>query len=121
MISKTTIIVLLMILMDVITGIMQACKNKTLNSTVLREGLWHKLAEIVAIVFAYLVSFVPDAFEINVSLPLLTPVCVYIVIMEIISVLENICMMNDQLMGLFSPYLEKLKGERHGTETGSEE
>lgn len=110
MISKTTLIVLLMILMDVITGIMQACKNKTLNSTVLREGLWHKLAEIVAIVFAYLVSFVPDAFDINVSLPLLTPVCVYIVIMEIISVLENICLMNGQLKTLFSPYLEKLKG-----------
>lgn len=108
--NKQIIIVCILILLDIITGIMKACKTGTLNSSILREGLWHKGAEILALVCAFVFEYIPQAFEIAIELPLLTPVCIYIVLMEVLSVIENLCVMNDQLNALFEPYLEKLKG-----------
>lgn len=108
--NKQIIIVLILIVLDIITGIMKACKTGTLNSSILREGLWHKGAEVTAMVCAWIFEYIPPAFEIAIELPLLTPVCIYIVLMEVLSVIENICVVNEQMNALFEPYLEKLKG-----------
>ena len=71
-------------LADVITGFIQAVINKDVNSQIMRTGLLHK-ALITIIV---LLSFVGDlAFSLNFISRI---VCIYVVIMELTSILENL-------------------------------
>lgn len=69
---------------DVITGFIQAVINHDVDSTKMRNGLLHK-ALIILIV---LLSFVADlSFSINF---ISKSVCIYVIIMEVMSIAENI-------------------------------
>lgn len=94
---------------DIITGLTKALYNKTLNSTILRQGLFHKLAEFLALGGCYLLQWGCRYIDLGFEIPLLIPVAIYICLMELISCIENICVVNPQLNELFAPYLEKLK------------
>lgn len=96
------------ILADIITGILQALQKGDLNSTKLREGLFHKLSEILAVGLGAGLELACDYIQLGVDIPLLNVIAVYICIMELVSVLENLCEMNPALAKLFKPYLEKL-------------
>ena len=99
------------ILFDVISGIIKALSQEGLNSTIARKGLFHKLSEILALCGAWLLEFAIQYIDLGIELPLLNVVAVYICIMELISIIENICVVNPQMYKLFKPYLEKLKGD----------
>lgn len=99
------------ILFDIITGIAKAFSQGGINSTYLRQGLFHKLSEVLAIAASALLEYGAQYIHINVDLPITEVVVAYICVMEIISILENICAMNPKLAKFFKPYLEKLKGE----------
>ena len=105
------IIVLASILFDIITGILQAVYNHTLDSEVLRKGLFHKLSEILALAFGWGIEFAIDYLEIGVEIPILTGVAAYIFIMEAVSIIENLCNINPRLLKFFAPYLKKYKNE----------
>ena len=47
------IVVAMFILLDMISGVMQAIKNKNVSSTVMRDGLIHKLTFVMAVALAY--------------------------------------------------------------------
>lgn len=94
---------------DVVTGLIKALAQKNLDSSKLRGGAVHKLAEVAAVGLAYLCQHIPAYMGITAAIPLLTPVCVYLVIMEIISCVENLCVANPNLAKVFGKYLEKLK------------
>ena len=49
--------------------------------------------------------------NLNIDIPLLTAVVSYICLMELISVIENLCNLNPDLFKFFQPYLEKMKGQ----------
>lgn len=98
------------ILFDIITGILKAFYYGKINSTGLRTGLYHKLSEIIAVAGAGLLEFGVKYVDIGVDIPVLNVVAIYICIMELISILENICEVNPKLCELFKPYLEKLNG-----------
>ena len=70
---------------DIITGWIQATINDTWDSTKMRVGLFRKSGELLVIVVAYVI----DA---AISLPFDVPAFIagYIIIMEIISVCENL-------------------------------
>ena len=70
---------------DVITGWIQATINETWDSTKMRVGLYRKSGEILVIVIAYVIYAA-------ISLPVDMPAFIagYIIIMEIISVAENL-------------------------------
>lgn len=80
-----------MMVADVVVGFIVAVINEELSSTKMRKGLLHKALMLVLI-------FVCLAIEIGIShtvalpydVPTCEVVCGYIVIMELISVLENI-------------------------------
>lgn len=80
-----------MMVADVVVGFIAAVINEELSSTKMRRGLLHKALMLVLI-------FVCLAIEIGIShtvalpydVPTCEVVCGYIVIMELISVLENI-------------------------------
>lgn len=85
------------ILLDMITGIIKAFKEKAYTSTVMREGLFHKSGSILCIVFGALVDYAQAYFDLGVSIPVALSLCVYVTLMEIGSIIENVCAINPQI------------------------
>lgn len=106
---KIGIIVGCFIIFDIVTGILKALYHEGLNSTKLRQGLFHKLSEILAVAGSMLLEIASEYINLGVDLPLVNAVAIYICLMELISILENLCEMNPELEKLFKPYLQKLK------------
>lgn len=76
---------LILMAADVVTGWIQASVNGTWDSTKMRKGLFRKSGELMIIIVAYVI------YE-AIALPVDVPVFIsgYVVIMEILSVLENL-------------------------------
>ena len=71
-------------LSDVLTGFIQAVINNNLDSKIMRQGLLHK----VLIILLVILSFVVDK---TFNLPIVSKiVCIYIIVMETISIFENL-------------------------------
>lgn len=113
------IVTLCFILFDIVTGLIKGIYNKKLNSTALRKGLFHKLAEVVAVFGTGLLEYGVQYVNIGIDIPLLGVVSVYICVMELISCMENLAEVNPVLGKLFKPYLEKLK-QKEGEEYGKD-
>lgn len=91
------IIVLVFIVIDVATGILQAIMNKGLDSTIMRNGLFHKAAFLLAIAFAYACEYGMAYLDLGFSMPIVGAVCVYICLTETVSILENLGKLNPEL------------------------
>lgn len=70
---------------DIVTGWIQATINNTWDSTKMRTGLFRKSGELMVIIISYVIY-------VAISLPVDIPVWIagYIVIMEVISICENL-------------------------------
>lgn len=97
------------ILFDIITGLLKAWHNKQIDSTVLRQGLFNKLSEIIAVAFSAFLEYGSAQIHIGIELPVVAVVASYICLMEFISVIENLCEINPRLSKFFSRYLQKAK------------
>ncbi|MCD8190540.1 MAG: phage holin family protein [Clostridiales bacterium] len=86
------------IALDFITGLIQAAATGTFSSSIMRQGLFHKLGLLLCIALGVLVDYAQGFLELGVAVPVAGAVCAYIVIMEIGSSLENICKINPDLM-----------------------
>lgn len=113
------IVIFALIIFDIITGIIKALYNGGIDSTKLRKGLFHKLSEIITVVGCGLMEFGVQYIQLGVDIPILKAVATYICVMELISIIENICEVNEPLRKLFSPYLSKLK-EINGSKENDE-
>lgn len=100
---------------DILTGLIKAFHEDGYNSTIMREGGYHKSMEIIAVAGAYLLEYAMKYVDLGISIPCVNAVVIYICAMELISILENICAVNPELCALFKPYLEKLKGDKYET------
>ena len=106
------IVTLIAILLDVVTGFVKAFFNKSVNSTVLRNGGKHKVAEIFSIVLAIFVKYAFTILKISIGFDILIVICTYIIIMECISIIENIGDMNSNaLPNKIRNLFEKLRKE----------
>lgn len=115
---KLIVSVLGFIALDIITGLIGAIKNKNYKSSVMREGLFHKCGEILAIIFSYGCEYAFPVVGIDVSLPIAKSIMVYIMIMETGSILENISIISPELRKI----LEKtFKSYSDSTEKGKHE
>ena len=100
------------IVLDMVTGIVKAFKEKNYCSSVMREGLFHKCGSILCIVFATLVDYAQCFVDIGVTVPVTNGVCVYVVLMEAGSIIENVCAINPDIMpGKIKAYFRKLTNE----------
>lgn len=97
------------ILFDIVTGFVKALYKEGINSTYLRQGLFHKLSEVLAVVGSGLLEYGLGYVELGIDIPVLKVVAVYICTMELVSILENLAEVNPALGKLFKPYLQKLK------------
>lgn len=103
------IVPFVLICFDFLTGFIKAIYNKKLDSTILRKGLFHKLAELLALIGCGGVDYGINFIDLPFDLPILPSVAIYICVMEIISCFENLCEVNPALNDFFAPYLQKLK------------
>lgn len=90
--------VLIFICFDIVSGFAYATKAKNISSQALREGFFHKFAIILLLFLAVLLNYVQGIFYIGLDIPLVEVSAGYLVIMEVISILENIGKINPELM-----------------------
>lgn len=109
-------IVLGFITFDILTGLIKAKYDGSYNSAIMREGGYHKCMEILAVVGSYGIEYSMRYVDLGIQIPLVVAVVTYICIMELISIMENMCAVNPKLSALFKPYLEKLKGDEENEE-----
>lgn len=119
-------IVLIFILMcfDFITGFAKGAKNGDIQSAKMREGLWHKAGfiglVILAIIWEVVVMWINfDSTLQGVGLivpefPAVTVVCAFIALIELVSIVENLCVLNPHIATL--PFIKQLKPHDEGTQ-----
>lgn len=90
-------IVFLLVLIDYITGIVNAIMQGELSSKRMREGLGHKFAYLAVICVALIVEYGSDYINLGIKLPVFIPVCVGICLTEITSIVENCVKINPEL------------------------
>lgn len=92
------LITALFILLDMITGLIKAFKEKAYTSSVMREGLFHKCGSVLCVCFGVLVDYAQSYLDLGVTIPVAIALCGYVVLMEIGSIIENVCKINPQIM-----------------------
>ena len=88
--------------LDILTGLVKAAKEHDIRSEKLREGLWHKLGFILAIIAGYLVEYLITIIDtaqlgFTVNVPIMLTICGYIILTELVSVFENISKISPEL------------------------
>lgn len=102
---------------DVFTGVLKAVKNKELNSTKAREGIYKKASFILFISFGYLADYAMSYVNMGFNFPAAATICTLVIVTEAISVLENLGQINPDLVKLVAPFLSALnkkEGENNG-------
>lgn len=89
--------VFLLALIDYITGVVNAIMHGELSSERMRQGLGHKFAYLAVIGVALIVEYGSGYINLGIELPVLTPVCVSICLIEITSIMENCVKINPEL------------------------
>jgi toxin secretion/phage lysis holin len=95
---------LIMIGIDIVSGLLVAISRKTLNSTLSFQGITKKLFMILLVGLAAVIQF-----RVNSDLPLAHIVAMFYVVTEAISVLENAAALGVPLPPTFIDVMSKLK------------
>lgn len=91
---------------DLITGIISAIKNKEIKSSKLRDGLFKKVGFLLCYFVAWLVDTYGKYVGFQLGVSILPIIILYVCTTELVSIIENICKINpdlvpDKLMNLF--------------------
>ena len=86
------------VILDFVTGLCKAFATGTFRSKIMRQGLFHKVALLLVMLLGWLMDYAQGFVDLGVDLPVGAAVCVYIILMEVGSSLENLCRMNPELM-----------------------
>lgn len=99
-----------MMVLDIISGLAGAAKESVIQSGKMREGLWHKAGYfgLIALAAAYEVATVWINFEVAElgigmtapEIPAVTAVCAFVVLTEVVSIVENLCVLNPDIAKL---------------------
>lgn len=90
-------IVFLLVLIDYVTGVVNAIMHGELSSGKMRKGLGHKFSYLAIICVALIVEYGSDYINLGIGLPVFIPVCVGICLIEITSITENCAKINPEL------------------------
>lgn len=105
------LMVLVFIILDMVTGLVKAFKEKNYTSSIMREGLFHKCGSALCVVFGVIVDYAQTLIDLGQTVPVAIPICGYIILMEIGSIIENICAINPEIMpDKLKAYFSKLSG-----------
>lgn len=90
-------IVFLLVVIDYVTGVVNAIMHGELSSERMRQGLGHKFAYLAVICVALIVEYGSDYINLGIELPVFIPVCASICLIEITSIMENCVKINPEL------------------------
>lgn len=90
-------IVFLLVLIDYVTGVVNAIMHGELSSKRMREGLGRKFSYLAVICVALIVEYGSDYINLGIELPVFIPVCAGICLTEITSIIENCVKINPEL------------------------
>ena len=96
---------------DIVTGWIQASINATWDSTKMRKGLFRKGGELLVVVLAFVTEY---ALQVAAQAHIATFLSIYIVIMEALSVLENLDPAGVPIPPIIRDRLGKVKHELDG-------
>lgn len=110
-----------LMMLDILLGYAAAVKGKTIKSSKMREGLWHKTGEISVIVIGdVLDGMLLGGINMPFTAPVTATVIIYLAIDEAISCMENVVKLDPELGNkrFFRVLMEALK--ETDTEDGGE-
>lgn len=92
--------------LDLITGIISAIKNKDIKSAKLRDGLFKKVGFLLCYFVAWLVDTYGSYIGFHFGVAILPIIILYVCTTELVSIIENICKINpdmlpEKMMNLF--------------------
>ncbi|WP_291289308.1 phage holin family protein [Enorma sp.] len=109
---------LVLSVMDILTGFIGAAIRGQISSTKMREGLGHKMVLVLMIVMAVLLQgFTTHIGDTGWNVPLIMPVCGYIAVMEVASIVENAKDAYPQIAD--SPLFRLFDNESHDDDEGT--
>ena len=118
---RSGFIVLIFISFDILFGLLQAVTNQTFQSSMMRQGLFHKLGEILCYIFGVVCDAALPLVDIMVPFPLAGAITIYIVVMEIGSILENLSKVSPVMAKYLGFIFEKLRPPEDLPDPGSGE
>lgn len=86
------------IVLDLITGTIKAFAEHNFASSVMREGLIHKVGSMLCIALGLYADYAQQYVDIGVDIPIAGAICAYIALMEIGSILENLAKINPEIV-----------------------
>lgn len=90
---------------DLVTGILSAVKEKDLQSSKLRDGIFKKVGFIICYFLALMIDVYGSEVGFNLTIKLLPVVLGFVCLTEVVSIIENISKMTDiipdKLLSLF--------------------
>lgn len=107
---KPFLVLFIFITLDVVSGLIKAFYKKEYNSSIMREGAYHKFCEIFIVLLCVLSDMFLSYVNVDIGVALVPIVLAYFVVMEICSVIENIGAINPQAVAPISKFFEKLRG-----------
>lgn len=107
------LVVLVFIALDVVTGIAKAFATTGFDSSIMRQGFFHKLGEILAVALTLIADIGLPEIGVPLDVQLSGMCCVYLVLMEIGSIAENIGAINPDLVGPLNKIFVKLRGDNN--------
>lgn len=84
--------------LDMVTGLIAAVKIKDIKSAKLRDGLFKKVGFILCYLVAWMVDTNAGLIGFKVNVDILPVIILYVCTTECVSVLENICQINPDLL-----------------------
>lgn len=101
----------LFITMDILVGLVKAFSKTTFKSLKMREGLFHKLGELLCVAFGIACEVSFPLVGINIKIPIVSTICIYIVLMETGSIVENLIIISPNIKSVvvkvFGSYKEE--------------
>lgn len=85
------------IVTDYLTGVVKAIEKNELSSEKMRTGLFHKFAYVIIIFIGYIIDYAQTLFNIGFEAPISESVCVFIILIELSSIIENCIAINPEL------------------------
>lgn len=92
------IVALIFNALDLVTGFVSAVKNKDIQSSKLRDGLFKKVGFIFCYFVAWLVDTQGNVIGFQLGVTILPIIILYVCTTELVSILENISKINSDIL-----------------------
>lgn len=85
--------------LDLITGIVGAIRNgEQIKSSKLRDGLFKKVGFVFCYILGVLINYAENLLDLPFGVNLVPVICTYAVIIEVVSIIENIYKINSDIL-----------------------